>query len=295
MKIHTLLLLLIPLINHGQSSDKEVFHIRYGTAPLSPGAEKDILQSVDVNVKFPVLVKDKTLLAGGLGYETLWTNQFSLFQGRSVQGLSAQWLLNHSLGNHRAILVGASVGVYSDFKDVSGEDIRYALGIRYKTKLHDKFTISYGMGLSKQFFGLMVAPFIDFDWKMTERVRLSGPIPLNTRLRYMVSSRSELTLFLKPDNATFRLSGEDYDSRYFQKKQWNVGAGIDYQMTRHWLLALRGGYSLRRKFEIFEASESGVLSIFTFDLRGGKRTPYFQHEERAFFADVTLAWIIGRD
>lgn len=295
MKIHTLFLLLIPVIAYGQSSDKEIFHIRYGIAPLSSGAEKDILQSVDVNVKFPVLVKDKTLLAGGLGYETMWTNQFSLFEGRSVQGLSSQWLLNHNLRNHRAILVGASVGVYSDFEDLSGEDVRYALGIRYKTKLDDKFTISYGLGISKQFFGVMVAPFIDFDWKVTERIRLSGPIPLHTRLRYMVSSRSELTLFLKPDNVTFRLSREHYDSQYFQKKQWNAGVGIDYQITQHWLLAFKGGYSLRRKFEIFDASESGVLSIFTFDLRGGKRTPYFQYEERAFFADVTLAWIIARD
>lgn len=276
-------------------SDKEVFHIRYNASPVSMNGDHDVLQTFDMNVKLPVVVKGKTLLAGGLGYETLWTNSYPLFGGRNVHGLSTQWLLNRSLGEHKALLLVASAGIYSDFKDISGEDVRYAFGVRYKTTLHGKFSMSYGLGIGGQFFGVMIAPFIDFDWKMTERLRLSGPLPLNTRLRYTLTPRSELIFFLKPENATFRLSKVEYESRYFQKKQWNAGFGFDYMLTKHWLLALKGGYSLRRKFEIYDASQTGVLSIFTFDLRGGKRTPHYHFEERAFFAEVTMAWVIAKD
>lgn len=294
MKI-PILLLFISGLAHGQSSDKEVFHIRYGTTPISPATDRDVVHTIDMNVRFPLLVRDKTIVAGGLGYETLWTNHFPLFSGNSVQGISMQGLLNRNLGNNRALLMAGSVGIYSDFKDVSGEDFRYAFGVRYKMKLHEKFTMSYGLGISKQFFGVMVAPFIDFDWAMTSRLRLSGPLPINTRLRYTLSNRGEVMLFIKPDNATYRLSEETYASRYFQRKQWNVGLGFDYLLSRHWLLAIKGGYSLRRKFEIYDASQTGVLSIFTFDLRGGSRTPSYQYEEKALFAEITLAWIIAKD
>jgi hypothetical protein len=102
-------------------------------------------------------------------------------------------------------------------------------------------------------------------------------------------------LFIKPDNATYRLSEARHESRYSQKKQWNMGLGFDYLLTSHWLLAIKGGYSLRRKFEIYDASQTGVLSMFTFDLRGGKRTPSCQYEEKAFFAEITLALIIAKD
>lgn len=294
MKTPVLLFFLLPLLIYAQSSDQEVFHVRYNVTPLSRNTETDALHAFDMNIKFPLMVRDKTILAGGLGYESLWTNEFPLFGGNNVHGISTQWMFNHSYGTNRALLIVGSAGIYSDLKDLSVEDIRYAFGVRYKTKLHEKFTMSYGLGISKQFFGVMVAPFIDFEWHITSQLRLSGPLPLNTRIRYVLSTRAELTLFLKPENATYRLS-EDNSSKYLQKKQWNTGLGFDYLLARHWLLSVKGGYSLRRSFEIYEASQTGVLSILTIDLAGGKRTPSYEYEEKALFTELTLAWIIAKD
>ncbi|MCZ8214885.1 MAG: DUF6268 family outer membrane beta-barrel protein, partial [Cyclobacteriaceae bacterium] len=104
-----------------------------------------------------------------------------------------------------------------------------------------------------------------------------------------------LSLFLKPDNVTYRLSKKEFDSRYFQKKQWSTGLGLEFQMTQHWLFTLRGGFSMRQRFEMYEASETGVFSILTVDLKGGKRTPLYQYSQRNFFTEVVLAWVINKE
>lgn len=279
----------------GAQSDREMVHMKYSIAPIKDVGSHNALHEFDFNSKFPMVVKDHAMLAGGVGYETLWTNQNPLFGNRNIQGVSAQLLFNRSLKNENTLLTFVTGGVYSDFKDLSGEDIRYTIGVRYKTRLHEKFSLSYGLAFSKQFFGLMLAPFLDFDWKVNNRLRLSGPVPLNTRLRYNFSEKAELSFFLKPENATYRLSEEIYNSQYFQKKQWNLGLGFDYQLTRHWLFTVRSGYSLKRKLEIYDASQTGFLSILTYELKGQRRTPYYQYQGSAFFAEVMLAWVLGKE
>ncbi len=275
--------------------EKELFNFRYNLAPINVNGNKDVVQLVDVNVRFPVMMKDRTTIGGGIGFETLFTGKYPLFGSDHVAGISTQWFLNRNFVPGKSLLMVASAGIYSDFKDVSGEDLRYSLGFRYKTRSSDTFMMSYGLGVSGQFFGVLIAPFVDFDWKINEKLKLSGPVPLNTRLRYTINSKAEIVVFLKPDNSTFRLSHESYQSQYFQKKQWNAGLGFEYLATKHWLVSIKGGYSLRRKFEIYDSSQNGVLSILTFDVRGNKRTPNFQHEERSLFLEFNVGWVLGNN
>jgi hypothetical protein len=294
MKVIFKFLLLLPLAAQAQY-EKEIFHFRYGVAPLTAGNNhKDAVQTVDLAVRFPLRVNEKNVIAAGIGYETVFTEPHEQF-GASVHGLSVQGMFQCSLDERRALMLVGTAGIYSDFKDISGEDLRYTVGMRYKTKVRDNFMLAYGLAVSRQFFGVMVAPFIDFDWSISDRVKVSGPFPLNTRLRYRVSSNTEFLLFLKPENSTYRLSARENDSRYLQRKQWNAGLGFDHMLTKHWQLSARGGYSVRRTFEIYNNSETGVLSILTFDLRGGKRTPEETYEQKAWFAELSIAWVITKD
>lgn len=295
MRILIFFLLFSSIIAYGQG-EKDMLHIRSNVSPVSINGNKDALYGLDVGAKFPLMLRDSALLVGGVGYERLWTDQDPLFGITSVQGISSMLAFNRNLSRGRGLFFAITAGIYSDFKDISGEDFRYTLAGRYKTTLHEKFTLSYGLAISRQFFGVMVAPFMDFDWKPSKRLRLSGPFPLNTRLRYLLTRKSEITFFLKPDNATYRLSKDANASAYFQKKQWNAGLGFDQMLTRHWLLMLRTGYALKRTFEVYDATQTGFLSILTRDVhKKNKRTPIYQYEETAFFGEVTLAWVIGKD
>ncbi|MBS1507238.1 MAG: hypothetical protein JSS79_11385 [Bacteroidetes bacterium] len=275
--------------------EKQLFDFHYNLSPLSFQGQKDLMQTVEMNFRYPFLITSKTIVAGGIGYETLFTNQYPLFGGDRVSGLSTQWFLNRKLNNRNSLLLIGSGGIYSDFKDISMEDVRYSIGFRYKTSYHERFTTSYGLGLSRQFFGLMVVPFIDFDWKLSERLRISGPVPLNTRMRYIVNKRMQVSIFLRPDNSTCRLSATRNESRYFQKKQWNSGLGADYIFGKHWLMSAKLAYPLRRKLEIYDAPTTPVLSILTFELRGDKGTPHLEYTTRSIFLGFSIAWILSGD
>lgn len=292
MKVSVVLsgfLLTLPFMIRGQS-DRELFGLRYQLSPLSFHKGKAMLQTVDLSLKFPVAVEGGNTIAGGMAWESLFATGYSPLANENVAGISTQWLVNRRLREETAFLFVASAGIYSDFRDLSAEDVRFAVGLRYKTRPADRLTLSYGIGLSSQFFGMLVAPFIDFHWQINGRLSVLGPVPLHTRLQYALNAKTEITMFLKPDNSTFRLSQETYQSRYIQKKQWNSGLAIGHMMTKHWLVTIRTGYTLRRKIEIYDSSQNGVLSILTFDIRGDKQ-PYFQHTTKAIFAEFSVGWV----
>lgn len=287
-----LMLLLTAGIAFGQN-EKEVLHVKYGATPLDNAGNSGLLHSIDMNIKFPLLLKERYQLGGGLGYENLWASGTSRLEQETLHGLNAQLLFNKKQENNNGFLAFVSVGAYSDFHDLSGEDMRVSAGIRFKKVLKNDSHLWYGLGYSKQFFGNLLAPFIDFNWKMSDRFTLSGPFPVNTKLTYRLGKRSNMHLFIKPENATFRLSEKVHESRYVQKKQWNLGLGWDFLLTKHWMLTLRSGYAAKRKLEVFDADQNGVLSILTFDVRGTKRQPDYSYEQKAWFAEVMVAWVLG--
>lgn len=275
--------------------DQELFRARYEVSPVSASRKKDLLNLFEASIKIPLLVNEKYQVAAGIRYESLSTTSDSLLGTHVVQGTSAQILFNRNFKGERTIQIFASGGIFSDFKDITTEDFRFSLGFRYKAKLHEHFTLSYGLIYSKQFFGNLIAPFVDFNWKISKRLVLSGPFPISPKLKYTLTPKAKISFFLKPDNTTFRLSEIESNSQYFQKKQWNAGLGLDYKLSKHWMVSVKAGGSLRRQFEIYESSEKGIFSILTVDVNGKKRTPVSSYEKNAIFGDITLSWLINHE
>lgn len=276
-------------------SEQELFRLKYSASPSTQSGSKDILQGMGLNIKFPLQASDRSKLVAGLTFESAWSTQYSKFLGDGVQGLSMQLFLNQNLNNNKGFIAFSSVGIYSDFEDISQEDIRYSIGFLYKTKYYTRSKFSYGLVLNKQFFGVLVQPFLDFEFKINEKLKLAGPMPLNTRLLYSVNPKIRLMLFLKPDNGSYRLSKSNNESRYLQIINWSTGLGLDYQFTRHWFFNIRGGYSLNRNLKVYDASQTGVVGILNFDLTGKNRSPYLTHKENSIFAEITLSYNISKE
>lgn len=295
MKIITLIILLFIFIHlmHAQS-DKDLFHVNYNASPLSNLGEQGVLHSIDADLKFPVFLGKDYLIAGGLGYESIWTDGLPALNGNQIHGLSSKIAFSKKLENNRVIMGFFSAGLYSDLEDISGEDLRFTAGIIMRKTFHDDFDFWFGLAYSKQFFGSMLAPFIDLDWQISDKLKLTGPLPINTRLAYHFNTKAALFLFLKPENSTYRLS-EEFASRYFQKKQWNIGLGFDYHLSKHWVATLRGGHSLRRAFEVYDENAKGIFSILTFDVSGNeKRTPIYSFNENNWLLELNLAFNLNR-
>jgi hypothetical protein len=294
MRFAAFIFVLVSLSGFGQS-DHDLFHISAAISPIRTDTSTMTLHMLEISLRYPLAVKNSNKVFGGIGYESMWTNDTEILRSHHVQSLSTQLVFMRTLSDKRMLLFLASAGVYSDFKDVSGEDFRYSAGFRYRVLYTKDLSISYGLGVVKQFFGGMIVPVVDFDWRITDRLRLSGPIPVNTKLSYSLVPRVRLIFSLRPDNATYRLSENSYQSRYLQMKQWTAGMTCEYQVTKHWVISLRGAYVARRKFEIYNSDQKGTLSILTFDVRGVGREPSKQFYQNAFSGEVTVALVLPGD
>jgi hypothetical protein len=275
--------------------DADLFHIKYSITPIEPAGDRDVIHEFEVNVKVPIILRNNYTLVTGISYQGFLTSGQSLPMAQTVHGTSTQIFLSKKLGTDDVLMAILSAGIYSDFKNTTSDDFRFAAGFRYKDYIRENLSISYGLLYSKQFFGNLIAPFIDFNWKISQQLIFSGPFPLNPRLKYTFHPKATLSLFLKPDNSTFRLSTPENNSQYLQRKQWNAGIGCDYKFKKHWTVSVKTGSALRQKFEIYDSSETGVFSIFTIDINDRKRTPSYAYEANSFFAEIMLAWTLNHN
>jgi hypothetical protein len=180
--------------------------------------------------------------------------------------------------------------LYSDFAEISREDFRFAATLRYSLKLRDSIPIVMGLGYSKQFFGALLAPYFDFEWTLSRRVQVKGPFPLHLQGIYKVTKETNVALFLRPDNGTFRLSSQHEESRYLQKKQWHLGIALEHALTEHWIFTLRASASPRMKIEVYDSSADDRLSLFTFDIKGSRAEPVSSYTAKAMSLDIGLSW-----
>lgn len=277
-----------------QEEDQEIFRARYEVSPVSPAGRQDVLNLFETSIKIPLLANDKYQVASGIRYEGYWTPSDSLLGTSSLQGISGQILFNRDFRSAHSVQCILSGGAFSDFMDVTAEDFRFSFGIRHKIRVNGRFTLSYGLLYSKQFFGNLISPFVDFNWKISKRLVLSGPFPISPGLKYTLTSSVKLSFFLKPDNATFRLSENKRNSQYFQKKQWSAGLGLDCKVSKHWMVSLKTGVFLRQQLEIYDSSENGIFSILTLDVSGSERTPVSSYGKNAVFGTITVSWLLGR-
>jgi hypothetical protein len=275
--------------------DADLFHLKYSITPMNHTSGNDVLHEFEANIKVPTILRKNSTVVTGIKYESLLTDGQSLPMVQALHGTSTQLFFGRKLKTNDVLMAVLSVGIYSDFKDITSDDFRFAAGIRYKNQISEKLSFSYGLLYSKQFFGNLIAPFIDFNWKISRQLSLHGPFPLNPRLYYTIHPKASLSLFLKPDNSTFRLSARENNAQYLQRKQWNAGIGFDYNVKQHWTISIRTGASLRQRFELYDASETGVFSILTIDVNGRKRTPSYSYEANSFFAEIVLAWSLHQN
>jgi len=226
---------------------------------------------LDVSARLPIYQKGRNRVAGVFNYKNVLLDGFPAGFASPLQGLSLNLGWETRLNDRKSLAVYLQNGLFSDFGDISGKDIRYGMGFRYKVRHSEKFSTGFGLGYSRQFFGNQVVPFIYLDYRPNERVTIAGQFPMRPKFQYQINSENTFAIELAGDASSYRLA-EKLGNGIVQVNQWRIAVKWERKVFRYFELFAGLGINLRNTYKQYGVAAKVRWTVLTFPV-GEKQAP----------------------
>ncbi|GAA0534409.1 DUF6268 family outer membrane beta-barrel protein [Chitinophaga japonensis] len=279
--------LMIPYCSYAQ--DKELLHISWQYAPFRYQDTAMHTQSLQLRAGFPLYHKGRHLLAGTVSYRNIYFHGLGKELDMPLHGvgLGLAWL--YRVDEKHSLSMFSQTGVFSDMKDLSGEDMRIGLGFRYSARHSERLRYGFGLAYARQFFGNQVVPFLEIDYRFTERLRLYGQIPVRPRLEYTLSSRAKMGAGLQMDVSSYRLSASADASGWIKTTQWAMQGYYQHRLSGRWQVQGSAGLIFRQQFERYADDSPHNWTLFSIPL-GDRPAAVQSVQQRGLLLQISLLY-----
>lgn len=252
------------------------FDVGYSYSPFTVNHKKMSIQQANASLSVPIInnFKDGKLdfLLAGVSYSGLTlSGTGQTFGGTAFYSISVPITFQKSFSPKYALLVSAIPTLSSDLKDISGDDMSYSAFAMLKIRTSKTFSYAIGAGYSRQFFGSILLPVIGVDWQISDKLSLSGTLPVSEKLKYQLSDKSVIGL-----SSDFGIGGGSYrlskktGSNYLQVQQYKNTLFYNYQLAKNFSVQISGGYNFVQKLDLYNKDQKVNWAPFN-DLN--KRVP----------------------
>lgn len=237
------------------------FEANYSVAPFKLNGTKINLEQVGGTVTIPVInrMKDGKLdfLLIGAGYNGLFlSGTGSVFGGKSFHSISLPITFQKSLSQKYAIVASFVPSIASDFKDISSDDMVYSGALMLKINQSSKFSYSVGAAFARQFFGTLLVPIVAIDWKINDKLSLSGVLPISGKVKYQLSEQHALGVI-----ADYAIGGGSYrlskkmNGDYLQIQQLKTAVFYEYAFSKKFSIEVNAGYNVKQQLDRYSKDE----------------------------------------
>ncbi|UOE49954.1 DUF6268 family outer membrane beta-barrel protein [Mucilaginibacter sp. SMC90] len=269
------------------------FDVGYSYSPFTVNHKSMNIQQVNASINLPLInnFKDGKLdfLLAGLSYSGLTlSGTGQTFGGTEFYSVSVPITFQKSFFQKYALLISAIPTLSSDLKDVSGDDISYSAFAMLKIRSSKNFSYAIGAGYSRQFFGSILIPVIGIDWQISEKLSLSGTLPVSEKLKYQLSDKSILGF-----SSDFGIGGGSYrlskktGSNYLQVQQYKNTLFYNYQLAKNFSVQISGGYNFVQKLDLYNKDQKVNWAPFN-DL--SKRVPLAELKKTGFTVESGISY-----
>ncbi|PZR21908.1 MAG: hypothetical protein DI535_27370 [Citrobacter freundii] len=253
---------------HAQLQRLPVAEVSYEPSRLKNDTTNGALKNISVFVNLPVMNREKVKMGGRIGYQHVQITDLGAALDHSLTALEGNLFRLRKLDERHQLHFTIQAGIYSDFKDLQTDDLRYRLSFSYLVKHSESFSTGWGMAYARQFFGHQINPFILINYQINEKLKLSGLFPIRPVLTYQLSKRFSWVNELTGTVQSFRLSdnGNDQRNGFIQLSGWKILSSGKMLVGKRHLFSAGIGFALRQNTSYYEDDGSRNWKLFTFDL-----------------------------
>lgn len=267
VKIYILLLCIAcTTVTQAQLKTENFAGVDYQNGKIKDGDISGSHKRVDAFVNFPITVSANNFVGGRINYMYNDFKNINESFDHSLTGINTNIFWRKTLSDKHRLMLSVDIGLYSDFKDIDGDDFRFRLVGIYNIKHSDRLTSGFGVAYAKQFTAHQISPFAQIEYKINDKLLLSGLLPIMPKLTYTINDRFSWTNELSGSVESYRLSEKLHNSSVIEISGWHGMSSLNFTAGKHHRFSLGLGYSIKQRMRYFENEESNSWKLFTFDL-----------------------------
>ncbi len=261
-KINLLLVLtlLAVVVNAQKYTDLFSAGVQYSPSNVykTGNATCDIIDQ-NYGAKAPLKVNATDYALVGFSANHLSFSGDSSFSGSGFTALTLQLGYIANFGRYNITAV-ALPKISSDFADITHRSFQMGGLLVFSVKHSDNFKLKYGCYYNQEFFGPLIVPIIGLDWKVNEKFRIFGNLPITATGEYTFSNRFSAGVFFNANTASYLY---DKQRLYIHKSSQELSAYGDLYVTKNLVFQTKLGYTIGRKFELFNLADKIDAKLIT--------------------------------
>lgn len=223
------------------------------------GSTKCDIHDMNLAAKAPLKINATDFVLVGFSANRLTFSGDSLIGGSSFLATTLQvgYIVNFGRYNITAV---ALPKMSSDFAEVTHHSFQMGGLLIFSVKYSDNFKLKYGCYYNQEFFGPLIVPIIGLDWKINEKLRIFGNLPITATAEYTLSKRFSTGIFFNANTCSYL---NDKQKQYIHKSTQEISAFGDLYLTKNIVFQTKLGYTLGRKYDLFNLSDKIDAKLFT--------------------------------
>ena len=245
----------------------------------------------------PVKLSEKSIWYNGINYLFWGVDNDEVFPDDvmnpiRIHGIILRTGLIKQLDNGRSLQLLFVPRLMTDFVGVSSS--HYQLGgiAIYDKKYSDELKLGFGVLFNQEFYGPNLVPLVNLDWKINEKWRAYGMLPVYGKLSYRVNERLDLGWSHFGLVTTYRLGDPAYEGDYIDRRSIDETFYARYQLFGDVFLEGRFGYSFGRSYHQYDKDQKVDLTLPLISI-GDNRTPKNASIHSGFIANLRIVYSIA--
>lgn len=243
-------------------------------------------QNIGMFVNIPVIKNNKNFIGTKLRYHYYKISDVNAYFNHQLTTTEVNIYWQRTFNNGSKLNVFGQTGIYSDFKDIAGNDFRYRLGVIYNSKNSAKLSSGLGLVYSRQFFGHQINPVVVVNYDLNSKLNISGLLPVRPKLTYKINDKLLWINEFSGNVESYRLSETEFSNSFIEISGWYAMSTLELKLKKYHHLNFGIGYTFKNKLRFYNDTQEAKWKIFTFDL----------HEKSEPVSEIKLSglrWLVG--
>ncbi len=247
------------------------------------------------NIKYPIVLKNKNILILGLfGQSAVINNTSSALQNYSLYNteLNATWL--KIVDKSKSFILTFAPQIASDFKDISGKDIRFDVNFGFINTMSERFKMLYFLRYQHEYYGPAFYPVIGFNWKVSEKFKIYALLPTRLDIKYIPNKKLEIGFESDITRSTYRLSEQYNNNSYIEVSRMNESVYANFGITDNILIRASLGYTIGRFFKEYDNDIKHDFIISAQKFGNSDHTHINNNFEDGYFTEIKLIYRVKK-
>lgn len=239
------------------------FSQNYDNEAYGSAKEKGLLVSALIP---PIRISEKTRWYNSVNYY-FWSVESDdvlpseMLSSIKIHGMILRSGLLHKLNDKSEVVLIFMPRLMSDLHHINGDHFQFGGIAMFKKSYNPELNISYGAMFNRELFGPYLVPMIDLYWQISDKWKISGLLPVSSKITYTINQRLETGITHFGLLSTYKIGDPAYDEYYVERECIDVSLYGRYKIIGNIYLEARIGQTLGRSYAQYATDQKVDFSI----------------------------------